>query len=112
MKLLNKLTASPSQLYNIVTELGDQFILELRFLPALQMWVINITWGTFELNGCSLVISPNLLHNYSNNLPFGLMVTSTDSIEPSYLDDFTTQRIKLYILTPSDITQLETALIP
>lgn len=107
MKLLDKLTSSPLQRYVVVTEEGDQFGFLLRYLPSQQSWSLSISWGEFVLNGISLVLSPNLLYGYSNILPFGLMVTATNSLDPSYIDDFTTGRIKIYVLSQADIIEQE-----
>lgn len=110
MKLLDKLTANPLQTYIVITEDGDLFTLSLRFLPSQALWEASIIWGTFTLNGISLVLSPNLLFGYKNILPFGLMIVAIDSIEPSYLDDFTSGRVKVYVMTKSDISALESVI--
>jgi hypothetical protein len=110
MRLLDKLTAQPFQEYTVATEAGDLITLTLRYMPSQQCWAFGIVWGLFSLQGAQLTIAPNILYNYANIVPFGFMVTSTDTIEPSYLDDFSTGRIKVYVLEQSDIDLLEATL--
>lgn len=110
MKLLDKLTENPQQTYTVVTEDGDRFTLSLRFLPSQSAWEVSVVWGAVTISGISLVFSPNLLYSYKNILPFGLMVVANDSIEPSYLDDFTSGRVQLYVMIKSDIEALEEAI--
>ena len=107
MKLLDKLTANPIQKYTVITEEGDRFTLDLRFLPSQAAWEASIEWGSVLILGISLVLSPNLLFGFRNILPFGLLVSATNGIEPAYLDDFTTGRIKLYVMTENDLAELD-----
>lgn len=111
MKLLDKLTDSPIQRYTVVTETGDQIALELRYLPTQQSWMASVSWNNFYLNGINLTVSPNILYGFENILPFGFAVTSNDSLDPTYIDDFTTGRIKVYVLTADDIAIKEGILL-
>jgi len=65
----------------------------------------SVQWGDFVLNGISLVASPNLLFGYKNILPFGLLVAANGGIDPAYLDDFTTGRVKIYVMTQAEVAE-------
>jgi hypothetical protein len=106
MRLLSSLTAEPFQKYRLTTEAGDKVDLTLRYLPTQQAWIMNIAWGTFTLNGRAINISPNMLFQFKNILPFGFAVISNTGIEPSFLDDFASGRVKIYVLNKSEIGDL------
>lgn len=110
MKLIDRLTTDASQQMTLVTDANDTVPLGLRFLPRQQLWRFNIAYKSFSDNGNILQCSPNILRQYKNNIPFGIACTSTDSLGPLYLDDFTTGRIKLYLLTADEVQQIETLL--
>lgn len=110
MRILDKLTNAPSQRYTVITDAGDQVFLTLRYMPTQQSWIVGIAWSEFEVNGLTMVASPNLLRGYMNVLPFGLMVVTDGAIEPSYLDDFTSGRVKVYIMSTDDVEFTEARL--
>ncbi len=112
MRYLNKLSANPLQKFLIVTEAGDQVAIVLRYLPTQQQWIIDIQQGSYVIEGLSLVVSPNLLLSYANLLPFGMMVTSDNNFEPAFLDDFTSGRIKVYILSAEDVQIIADGIYP
>jgi hypothetical protein len=103
MRQLTKLSNNPLQTLLVLTEAGDQVDIELRYMPTQQQWLLSLAWGTQVINGISLVASPNLLLGYANVLPFGIMVTSDTTFEPMFLDDFTSGRIKVYMLSAADV---------
>lgn len=69
---------------------------------------MNISYGNFVANGLRLVATPNMLFQWKNIIPFGLMCVSNDGYDPFYLDDFTTGRIKIYLLNSTDVPIFET----
>jgi hypothetical protein len=107
MRQLDKLTSDPAQRYTVVTETGVTFILTLKYLPRISGWAFSIVYGDTRINDMQLVASPNLLRQWINIFPFGLAITSTDTLDPLYVDDFTTGRIKLYVLSESDVGEVE-----
>jgi hypothetical protein len=107
MFLLDKLNSNASQTYSLVDEYGKVITLSLQYLPAVQQWMYSIIWGTKNIHGNLLVCSPNILRAHKNVISFGIAVTSTDMMPPLYIDDFTTGRIKVYLLNSSDLSAIE-----
>jgi hypothetical protein len=80
---------------------------KLTYRPAIQMWFIDITFGTFILKGMRVCESLNLLHQYKKILPFGLFVEIPDGIEPFLINDFSTERIIINILDSTEKEEID-----
>lgn len=107
MKRLNRLNDNARQQYTLVGDDGITPTLNLVYMPRVSMWSFSITYGDFQLNQAMLTASPNVLRNYRYNIPFGLAVTSTDGLDPFYLDDFTSGRINIYMLSAQEVQDVE-----
>lgn len=107
MRLIDKLTDDAAQQYTLISETGQSIQFFLRYIPTQQRWIFNLSYQGKILNGIALTASPNILRNFRNVLPFGLAVTSTDALDPLYLDDFASKRIKLYLLTSDEVETVE-----
>lgn len=107
MRQLDRLTSDPAQRYTVVTDTGVTFQLTLKFMPRIGGWAFSIIYADTTINDMLLVASPNLLRQWINIFPFGLAITSTDTLDPLYVDDFTTGRIKLYVLSEAEVAQVE-----
>lgn len=108
MKQITEITSEARQLLTITTEAQDIFTLELNYSDLQQSWFYNLTFGDIIINGRKIITSPNILRTFKNVLPFGITVTSTDAGEPIFIDDFTSNRIALYVLEESEVTENET----
>lgn len=109
MLTLNGIRAVPNQTFRTVIEQGlIQF--QLYFRPAIQMWMIDISFkGVFVVKGIRVCNYPNLLEQFTEIIPFGLMcsVGAEVGYEPSLIDDFSTQRVTLNVLNQEEIQQIE-----
>ena len=96
------------QLLNIGTDANQQLsvllddnslvVFNLRFLPTTQVWVLDVTYGTFIRKGIRLCNHPNLLRSERRRLPFGLLCYSGDDVDPFDISDFDSGRATLVVL--------------
>lgn len=108
---INGITSDPYQTFNIdVPETSEKLYLELRYFSTQMMWCLNFQYKDITENGIKLTLSPNILRNYRNIIPFGLSVYAEDTIYPLSIDDFETGRVKLYILPETYVNNLEECL--
>ena len=107
MRQLTKLTSSANQRYNVITENCVSFVLTLEYHPRTYAWVASIQYGDLQIDGFTLVVSPNILRQFLNNVPFGLAVVSTDDLDPLYIDDFSTQRVTVFVLSAAEVNLIE-----
>jgi hypothetical protein len=104
---IDNLSDDADQTTEVVLDDGSVVQFEFNFLPAVQLWMMNVTYGSFQANGITLVSHPNILREFRNNIPFGLALTSADGFDPLDISDFISGRIVLYVLTQSDVADLE-----
>lgn len=105
MKLIDNLTGDPAQLHSI--KFGDKIItLVIRYLPMSEIWVATVTYNDRTISGVKL--SLGVLHFRSKNFPFDFVVDDESglSIDPSFLDDFSSKRCKLYLLESHEMEQI------
>lgn len=106
MLLIQQITSDALQTQTLVLQDGTTLGLTLYFRPLQYGWFINsLTYLTFKLNGLRVCNSPNMLHQFRNQLPFGLACFSTGNREPSQQQDFSSGTSKLYILTAGEVAQ-------
>lgn len=104
MYLIQRVTANPLQAQTLILEDGSAVYFELYFRPLQQGWFFNtIIHRDFVLNGVRVVNSPNILHQFKNQIPFGIGCFSIANREPSLQQDFLSGASKLYILTESEV---------
>jgi hypothetical protein len=101
------LNDDPKQQFNLLIENYDSAVIYLEYKPQQSGWFFNLTWGDFSLNSERVATSPNLLRQFKNILPFGLMITGHDSIEPFLQDCWITSH-KIYLLDETDLENVET----
>ena len=107
MRLLDKLTEDAQQHYILMGEAGELIDFRLRFMPRVTRWEFDIAYRELNLKGAGLTVSPNVIRAYRNLIQFGLMVTSEDQLDPFYQNDFTTGRIKIYLLNNAEKLEIE-----
>lgn len=94
------LLATGMQTLRVASPGGEgPIVLELRFLPAVQRWMLGLQFGGRSIRGIKLVRSYNLLVQYV--LPFGLLVIC-DRAEPSLINDLSSGRAALYLLDSAE----------
>ena len=103
MYLINQITSNPLQQMGLILYNGNILTLTLYFIPLQQGWFItNLTYNNFVLNGLRITVSPNMLNQFRNQIPFGLGCFTTLLREPSLLQDFSSANFNLYILDQSE----------
>lgn len=103
---ITSILATPDQ--NFQTSLADSSIIrfELFFRPRIPAFFVNISWGSFAINGLKLCNHINILWQF-RNLPFGLTINLDDGTEPYLIDDFSTGRAQFYVLEQADLALLK-----
>ncbi len=106
MFLVQQITTDPRQQMTLVLPDGSSLTMTIYFVPMQNGWFItNLTYKTFILNGFRVVVSPNMLNQYRNKIPFGLACYSVDNREPSLQEDFSSFACNLYILSEAECNQ-------
>lgn len=85
--------------------------LEFTFLPAIQKWSYDLSYGSFSSKGNILCTHANIIRRYRKNLPFGIACVTADGTEPFMVDDFVSGRVSLYVLNADDVAYVEESII-
>jgi hypothetical protein len=107
MKQITEISDDAKQRFDIVTEDNQSFELQIEYSDQQGGWFYSITFGDFSMNGVRLVTGANILRPYKNLLPFGISIVTDDLSEPIFIDDFSTDRVKFYLLTEEEVDQVE-----
>ncbi len=106
MKIVNGIQDTGHQRFQIASDTGINIEITLRFLPTTNNWIAGIVYGDFEVSGLRLYNAFNVLHQYNKIIPFGLYVRVEDGGEPFLLNDFTSKRVTLGILTKDEVSRV------
>lgn len=85
---------------------GNLVFIELQYQPYLAQWVMNVKCEAenFEAAGIRVTNSTNILYNFKNNIDFGIMCISDEKDDPIFIDDFSSGRYNLYLLSQEEVT--------
>jgi hypothetical protein len=111
MKLIDDITSDAYQVHHIVLDDGSVIDFTLRFMPAVERWSYDLTYGSMTIMGGILCNHPNFIRQFRRIVPFGISCTVTDGTEPFMIDDFISGRVKIYVLTESEVLSVESDII-
>ena len=103
MKRIDNITDNASQVLHVTLDIGEAIDITLRFLLAIQRWVVDIASTYINVSNIIITNHPNLLWGFSEVGKFGLACISMDDVDPFQYDDFSSQRSELFILEEADI---------
>ena len=112
------ITDQPSQKLTISMIDGTKLIMSLTYITSLNGWYFldsqsaGLNWnnGAWQEGGRRIVSHPNMLRNYRNTINFGIACYTANNLEPWNIESFASGTSNLYILTPAEVQEVETAL--
>jgi hypothetical protein len=108
MQQITSILNYANQSQNLILSDGTSLVMQMYFSPQQLGWFItSLTYGNFTLNGLRITNSPNMLHQFRNQIPFGLACFSTDDREPQFQQDFSSGASILYLLSAAEVEQYE-----
>jgi hypothetical protein len=107
MRIIDQLNDDPKQSLKLILDDGSLVNISLVFVENQRIWFYSVEYKDFKSNNRNLVKSPNLLREFRGILPFGLSCVVSDGYEPWFKDDFSTGRVKLYVLNQIDVVEVE-----
>lgn len=104
MLRINGITSDAKQKHTLLLGDGSLLLMTLEYKPLQTGWFITqLVHEDFTLNNMRVVTSPNMLHQYKNQLSFGLGCFVLEDQEPMLKEDFSSGRAKLMILTAEEV---------
>ena len=111
MKQVVEITSDYRQRHLLPIDGSEEYAyLTLEFKTNLNCWFYSITWGDFVTNNEQLTSGGNLLRQYQKIIPFGIVVLTSNLLDPVTLDAFTSGIASLYTLNASEVASVESLL--
>lgn len=107
MNRLEGIQAAGTQKLATTASNGDPIVIIMSFNAATQEWKMDIEWNTFVLRGNRIYSSPNILCQYEAIIPFGLAVITDGVGEPFLINDFSSGRVNMYVLSPEEVEEVQ-----
>lgn len=106
MYLIRQVTKDPKQKQTLILADGSSVALTIVYRPLQYGWFVDeLAYGSFTLKGVRITNSPNMLHQFRNQIPFGFSCVSAAGREPMLIDDFYAGASKLYVLTADEVEE-------
>lgn len=109
MQILENITNDAKQKHTILlAEDSSRIVLELTYKPDVLGWFLDVTYedANFIVRNLRVVTTTNLLNQWRNKLPFGIMCQCKDSQDPLLLEDFLVKRAGLAILSKEEVNKI------
>jgi hypothetical protein len=103
MKILDGIRAVGTQTIRTTDENGAVIEITLKYRAATSEWFMDLVFGSFRLNGHRITNSLNTIWAHAKQLKFGIGVIVSDGGEPFLINDFSTGRVQLAILTNGEL---------
>lgn len=108
MFLIQQITNAPRQKQTLILPDGTSLNMEIYFIPMQFGWFItSLVYGNFTIQGLRITVSPNMLYQFRNQIPFGLACYANLAAkrEPTQQQDFSSGAFSLYILNQTEVDQ-------
>lgn len=107
MLYINHLTNDPQQQTFVSGIPGLTITMNLRFMPRIQRWIMDIITPNWAAYGLGVTTHPNMLRQYRNQIPFGICCIAASGLDPYTINDFANQTANLYLLDSDDVAEIE-----
>jgi hypothetical protein len=106
MLRISNITADALQKQTVVLADGTSFDITLTFMPMQYGWFITeLVYGSVTITGLRVSVSPNMIHQFRNRVPFGIAVQSSGNEEPMLQEDFSSDKVKMYVLSQEEVAE-------
>lgn len=107
MQQITTLTNEPNQRHQLVLDNNETVDFRLYYSSRMQAWYYDFTYKDLTVNCSKVTLSPNALRNFRRIITWGLAFIANGDVEPFQIDDFSSGRVKMYVLNSEDIQTVE-----
>ena len=108
MYKLDTLTADAKQYTTWTLGNGEEVELYFEYKENQLGWFLGLKYGNdIDYKNIRLTTHPNILRAFINTIPFGMMITTLDGLEPMGIDDLSSGYCEIYMLTQTECQLLE-----
>ena len=100
---MQQITFKENNIIEIINSKQENYKCYINYLPSVQGWFLDLVSENFKIYGIKITSCPNILRQWQNKLGFGIGVMCENKSEPFFIEDFNTERAKMYLLEPDDL---------
>jgi hypothetical protein len=108
MQQIISITSDAWQTFQAQVTQNESASITLKYAPSQYSWYMDIVSNSLTVYGMKVVLHPNILRQWRNNIEWGIAFTALGDLEPCSIDDFANQRVNMYLLDSSEVQQIET----
>ena len=79
----------------------------MYFLARQEAWFFDFTYKDLTVNCSKVVLTPNALRQFRKIIPFGIAFATEGFVEPFQITDFSSGRVKMYVLNSDEVKEIE-----
>ena len=109
MQILDTISNDAKQKHTILLEKDNSsIVINLVYRPTQLGWFMDVEYETkdFAVYGLRVTTNLNILNQWRNVLPFGIICYCEDAQEPLSVEDFLVGRAHLAILDEEEVEEL------
>jgi hypothetical protein len=102
MLQITSITSEPKQKHKLPVEGFEDCEMTLEWKDTQAGWFVTLVWGDWRVDNMRLCSLPNILMQWSNILPFGILVLTKSKQDPMTVDAFEQEEAALYVYSESE----------
>ena len=109
MQILDTISNDAKQKHTILLDKDNsQIVIRLVYKPTQIGWFMDVEYDTkdFAVHGLRVTTNLNILNQWRNVLPFGIVCYCEDAQDPLSIEDFLVKRAYLAILDEDEVEQI------
>lgn len=109
MQILDTISNDAKQKHTILLEKDNSsIVIRLVYKPTQIGWFMDVEYETknFAVYGLRVTTNLNILNQWRNILPFGIICYCEDNYEPLSIEDFLVGRAHLAVLSEEEVNKI------
>ena len=104
---ITSITSEARQKHKLPIDGYDSCSMTLEWKDTQLGWFASFSWGDWSVSNIRVCALPNILSQWSNVIPFGIVILSKNGQDPMAVDAFSKGESSFYILTSDERSELE-----
>ena len=109
MQILDTISNDAKQKHTILLEKDNSsIVIRLVYKPTQIGWLMDVEYEpkNFAVYGLRVTTNVNILNQWRNVLPFGIICYCEDNYDPLSIEDFIVERAHLAILSEEEVNEI------
>lgn len=107
MQQITSITSYPCQEMQLVLDNNETVDFKIYYNARTQNWFFDLVYKEIKINCVKIVLHPNILRQFRKFIPFGIMFSANDKVEPFQDTSFANGDCIMYVLNSEEVQQIE-----